>query len=147
MHLEWAGIAVTPGLGEKWTADQDSRSSDQAEADRLPKSGIEPARIPDRCEAGLEGGLDLVGNPQGQHCRRKGDLAQGIEFDHGEVDMGVEQAGHERPALAVDQAAAARTGGAGGRSNPTDATLLDHDVHAGLRIAPGAVEDGGVLED
>ena len=66
----WARVAVASRLGDERSADQQSRPADESQPDRLLESPVEPARIAHRGEARLQGRLDLVSNPQGQHRGR-----------------------------------------------------------------------------
>jgi hypothetical protein len=75
------------------------------------------------------------------------DLRHGIEVQAGEMYVGVEQSGHQRPALAVDHPSISGTGSSAACGNPCDALVFNDDARVWLWIAAGAIEQRGVLED
>src|ERR1700737_2534697 len=97
-------VAVATGLREELPADKESRPSDQPLADRFLESPIETAGVPDRCETRLQRVFDLARDPECDHGRGDRYLLERIEVETGEMDVGVEQAGHQGAALAIDDA-------------------------------------------
>ena len=140
-------VAVATGLREKGPADEDSGPADQSQADRFLEPPIETAGVADRREARLQRVFDLAGDAQRDHRRGERHLLNRIEVEAGKVDMGIEQPGHQGPALTVDHLGVPGTGGPIRGSDSPDPSLLDHDSRVGLWIAAGAVEQGRVFED
>ena len=111
-----AMVAVAAGLGDEGAADEDPRAPDQSKPDGLLESPIQSTGIAHGREAGVEGGFDHPRDPQGEHRRRQGRLRGGIEVEQRQVDVRVEQSGHQRPSLAVNHPrvrSRRRSGGSG----------------------------------
>src|SRR5207302_10349193 len=132
---------------DEGAADEDPRAADQSESDRFLESPVEPAGVANRRETGVEGGFDHVLDPQREHGGRKGSLGGGIEVDQRQVNVRVEQPGHQGAALAVDDPDVFGSARSAAGADAPDPPVLDDHARVALQIAAGAIEDGGVLED
>ena len=140
-------IAVATGLGDEGAADEDARPPDQSQPDRFLEAPIEASCIAHGGETSLQRGLDLARDPERDDRGGQGSLRLWVEVGHRQVNMSIEQTGHQNPSLAVDDAGILRPPSRVARMDAFDAAVLDHQPGAGLRVAPGAVEQGRVFED
>ena len=118
-------IAVATGLREKGPADEESRSADQSQADGFLEPPIETAGVAHRRETRLQRIFDLARDSERDHGRREGHFLNRIEVETGQVDMGVEQTGHQGAPLAIDDRGIARTSRPARGADPPDPHVVD----------------------
>ena len=138
-------VGVAAGLGERLAAEDEARPGEQPLLDGLGEAPIGAADVAHGGEAALEhpaqdaGGVggDVVGRPLG--------LRREVGRGGGDVDVAVDQAGHQRAAADVD-----RSGIAGAHAAPADlqdALALDEDRLVGDEHPAVRVQDRGVREE
>ncbi len=112
--------------------------------DRLLQAEIGAADIAHGGEAAHQHlAHDAEGAGGDERIRQSGVLAE-IGKAGDDMDMGVDQPGHQGLALEVD---AARLGGGDGFADLANAVALDEDVDGCAGLRRGAVDDAGIGEE
>jgi hypothetical protein len=138
---------MAAALAQRVPADEHPRSGDQTAIDRLLHAPVSAARIPDGGKSLVQRLADHRRGRVGQQAGRIVPALLGkVHLNRADMDMGVDQPRHHRPAATLDHL----TPGPGGRTRAGQHVLDDgaFDDHGGVvnRIRARAREDGGVTE-
>jgi hypothetical protein len=135
---------VPAGLAQRLARDEHAGSGDESPLDRLGEAEIGAAGVADGGEAAAQHARQYRTRLMGEEGHRQGREDREIGLDGDGVDMGVDEAGHQRLALEVDDC------GAGGFDRPVgdlaDRLALDDDVMPRQQRAGDRVEHRAVLE-
>ena len=132
---------IAVGESEPRAAVEDGRA-DRRGADGLDSLAVRDVQVDHRREAEVEvapGQLAEVSLGQG---RRRGDLLVGHAGDPGQVDVPVDEAGHQIPAGPVNLPDAGRHSGWHGRADPRDPLATDEDVGVPAAARPAPARRG-----
>ena len=140
-----AEVGVAAGLRQGLAADDEARSLDQPQRQGVDQRLGRAAEIAHRGEAAREHAAHDVGRAEGDERIRQAAVAAKIGGGRDDMDMAVDEAGHQRAALEIDAPCAGR----GDRpiGDFRDPAALDAHEAIVFALRAAAVQDAGILED